>query len=127
MISWSYLAKWAAVIGGGLGIVIVLTVWSGQTNLREVFSGQLPLSIAVALSGNSLAFLSMLLLFCTIGIAIALWQNLPQISAGAAWLAIGGALAYMMYTSRFSIGPLLIPSTVLFIIAGMLALWQRQQ
>lgn len=125
MMSRNWLSEWTAVIGGGLGCAIVLTVWSGQINLVEVLRGHLPLSIAIILGGNSFTFLSTLLLLCIIGIAIALWRNLSQLWAGVIWLGIGGILAYAVYASRFSIGPLLIPSTVLFIIAGGFAIWQR--
>jgi cbb3-type cytochrome oxidase subunit 1 len=59
----SRLAKWLAILGGGLGVVIVLTVWSGQINLMEVLRGHLPLSIAIRLGGNSFIFLAKLFFF----------------------------------------------------------------
>jgi len=121
------LAKWLAVLGGGRGVVIVLTVWGGQINLMEVLRGHLPLSIAIRLSSNSFIFLAILLFLCLIGSCIALWRKFPQVWTGVIWLGIGIVLAYAVHVSRFSIGPLLIPSTALFIIAGGLALWTTAQ
>ncbi|GEM_PF-2999202 len=119
------LAKWAAVSAGGLGCIIALSVLIGQLNLRDVFSGRMPLGIAIALGSNAFPFLLILLLICVLGITIALWKNFPWIRAGVIWLGIGGILVYAVYLSRFSMGPFLIPSTALFIIAGGFALWQH--
>lgn len=126
MSTQSWVAKWAAVVGGGYGVGIVLIVWIGQLNLGEVFSGHMPLRVAIALSSDAFPFLSVLLLICVMGVAVALQRNISRIWAGILWLGIGGILAGATYVSRFSIGPLLIPSTALFIIAGILALGQGQ-
>jgi len=127
MTSRSRLARWAAGVGGGLGCVTVLTVWNGQMHIAEILRGQLPLRVGIGLSGSSLAFLAMLLLLCMSGIAIALWRAFPQVWAGVLWLGIGGLLLYAVYVSRFSMGPLLIPSAALFLAAGILASWQWQR
>ncbi len=126
MSTQSQAAKWAAMIGGGLGVGIVLSVWIGQLNLGEVLSGRMPLRVAIALNSNAFIILSVLLLVFLFGTAIALWQKFPLVWAGVIWLGIGSILAYIVYISRFSIGPLLIPSSILFTIAGGLAIWQRR-
>jgi hypothetical protein len=126
MSTQSWVAKWCVVVGGGLGVGIALIVWIGQLNLGEVFSGHMPLKVVIALSGNAFYFLLVLLLVCVMGVAVALRRNVSRIWAGIIWLGIGGILAGATYISRFSIGPLLIPSVALFILGGILALgrWQ---
>lgn len=114
------LAKVAAVIGGGLGCMIVLIVLSSQINLRDILSGQLPWSVVFVLYSNTFIFLLFLLFLFIIGIVVALWQGFSRIWAGSVWLGIGGILAYVIYITRFSIGPLLIPSAILFMAAACL-------
>jgi hypothetical protein len=121
----SQAAKWAALIGGGLGTGILLIILTGQLNLGRVLSGDMPLGVAIAIAGKGLVLLSLLALVCIIGTMVALWRNVPQLLSGAIWLGIGGILAMIAYMTPFSIGFLLLPSTGLFLIAGGLAIWRQ--
>jgi hypothetical protein len=123
----SRLAKGAALAGGGLGVGLVLISGIGQLDLSNVVRGNLPLRTAIALSGNAFPFLLVLLLVCLVGLIIALPQKVNQVWAGLLWLCTAGVIAYCVYLSRFSIGPLLIPSVALFIIAGLIALWPQRR
>jgi hypothetical protein len=118
-------AKWAALIGGGLGTEILLNILTGQINLGRVLSGDMPLGVATAIAGKGLVFLSLLALVCMIGTMVALWPSIPRLLSGAIWLGIGGILAMVTYMTPFSIGFLLVPSMALFLIAGVLAIWRR--
>jgi len=122
----SKFAKWSAAIGGGSGCVIILAVSSAQVNLAKVLNGELPFSVAIALNGNSFTFLLMLLLLCVIGVIFAFWRPFSRgWLVGVIWLGIGSILAYAVYVSRFSIGPLLVLPTASFIMAGGFALSRR--
>lgn len=121
------LAKWAALAAGWLGVATVLAAGIGQLNLGNVIRGTLPLRTALALSSNVFPFSFVLLLVFMIGLIIAWVRDLNQVWAGLIWFILGGVLAYFVYLSRFSIGPLLIPSAVLYIIAGLLVVWPKRQ
>jgi len=124
----SKFAKWSAAIGGGIGCVIILAVWGAQVNLAKVLGGELPFGVAIALNGNSFAFLLVLLLLCVVGVIFAFWWPFSRYwLAGAIWLGVGSILAYAVYVSRFSIGPFLVLPAALFIMAGVFALmrWYR--
>jgi hypothetical protein len=118
-------AKWAALMGGGLGTAILLIILAGQLNLGRVLSGDMPLGVATAIAGKGLVILSLLALVCIIGTIVALWPNIHRLLSGAIWLGIGGILAMVAYMTPFSIGFLLVPSMALFLIAGGLAIWRR--
>jgi hypothetical protein len=118
-------ARWAGLIGGGLGTVILLNILTGQLNLGRVLSGDMPLGVAIVIAGKGLVLLSLLTLVCIIGTMVALWPKVPRVLSGAIWLGIGGILAMVAYMTPFSIGFLLVPSMGLFLIAGGLAIWRR--
>lgn len=117
----SRLARWIVIIGGSLGILVVSAVGAGQLNLGDVLWGRMPLSVAIALGANAFAFLGLVLLICLIAL-LGAGRNKSQLWAGLIWLGAAGILAVSIYYSRFSIGPLLIPTTALFATAGLLAL-----
>lgn len=118
-------ARWAGLFGGGLGTGILLIILIGQLNLDRLLSGDMPLGVAIAISGKGIALLSLLALTCMIGATIALWRNVPRLLAGATWLGIGSTLAMIAYMTPVSIGPLLVPPMLLFLLAGALAIWRR--
>ena len=122
MIVKTRLAQWAVLVGGSLGILVVGAVGAGQLNLGDVIRGNMPLRIAVALSGNAFPFLVLILLVCLVAILTAMWRKMSQLRAGLTWLSAAGVLAFCVYYSRFSVGPLLIPTTALFAIGGLTAL-----
>jgi hypothetical protein len=115
------LAREAAILAGSLGTIAVLSVAAGQLQLSSVLGGDLPVRLAVAMGTDALPFLVSVLIICLLGIAAA-WRKLPRPWAGVGWLLASAALTYGVYLSRFSMGLLLIPSTVLFAIAGVIAL-----
>lgn len=123
----SHLAQWAVLIGGCLGILIVSLVAAGQFNLADVLIGKMPLRLAIALSSNALPFLAWILLICLIVVLTAIRRKMSPRWAGLTWLGAAGILAYSVYYSRFSIGPLLIPTTVLIAIAGLTSLSQMRR
>lgn len=123
----SRLARGSALAGGGLGAGLVLISGIGQLDLSNVARGNMPLGTAIALSGNAFPFLLMLLLVCLFGLIIALPQKINQVWAGLIWFSAAGIIAYSVYLSRFSIGPLLIPSVGLFTIAGLFAVWPQRR
>lgn len=110
-----------AFIGGVWGVAVTLVVWLGQLQLNQVIQGQMPLSVAIALSGNVFPFLSLLVVVHALVIGTALWKGFSRIGSAAIWLGASGLLLYAIYLARFSMGLLLIPSTILLALAGILA------
>ncbi len=118
----SRLARWVVITGGSLGILVVSAVGAGQLSLGDVLRGRMPLSVAIALGANAFAFLGLVLLICLIAVLVVAWRKMTHLGAGLIWLSAAGVLAVSIYYSRFSIGPLLIPTTALFATAGLLAI-----
>lgn len=121
------LAKGAALAAGWLGVGIVMVSGIGQLDLSNVIRGNMPLRTAITLSGNVFPFLFVLLLVCVIALVTAWLRSINQVWAGLIWFGVAGVLAYSVYLSRFSIGPFLIPSTALFIVAGLSAVWPQRR
>lgn len=87
----------------------------------------MPLWVAFALGGNALPFLLLLLAVCIIALSALFLRDQRQVWIGPIWLGAAFVFGYCVYWARFSIGPLLIPSTALFAAAGLLALsWPRR-
>lgn len=121
-----WFSKGAALIGAGLGVGVVLIVAIGQLRLDQVLSGNMPLEVAVSIGSNAFPFLSLLLLIFIIAGITVFWRNRSQVWVGLIWLGAAGVVAYCVYLSRFSLGPMLIPSVVLLTVAGLLAIWWRR-
>lgn len=114
------LARVAASLGSGMGILTVIGVAIGQLNLVAFLQGRASWRV-VELGSNALPFLSLLLLLCLVVIGVALrWQDVATVGAAIVWLGVGVFLFYAVYLARFSIGPFLIPPALLVTLAGAL-------
>lgn len=119
---WAQTGRVLALIGGTWGTLVILWVSSQQIQVGPVLRGEIPLSVAVT-GMNALPFLSFTLVACIAAIGLALsGQRVRPLMAGLVWVLISFMLGYGVYLSRFSIGPLLLPATLLILLAGIIAL-----
>lgn len=114
-----------SVIGSLWGILMLLWAAARQVHIVSVLRGDIVWGIAFAQAGDALPFLFALLLTCLAALAAACVWREPTLWSGLAWLITGSVLGYGLYQTRFSVGPLLIPSVLLLLGAGLITLAHR--
>lgn len=116
-------ARGIALVASGWGSFNLLWVAVRQIDVAGILQGDIPLGIAFRIGGDVLPFLFLLLLPCLVSLVVAIRRDSHPIWGASIWTITGFILAYGVYLARFSVGPLLIPSAALMLLAGLLAFW----
>jgi DNA-binding CsgD family transcriptional regulator len=74
---------------------------------------------------DTLPFIILIAVVYILAITPIFWRQLPRQWENIIWLLAGGILIYLVYLSRFSIGTYLLPSAILILLGGLIALFRK--
>jgi hypothetical protein len=105
---------------------IAVSTWVGvrQLNLLAIWRNEIPTSVAIdMMNRNAIFFLTGMVFLGIVSILSTFhWHKSHSLYSPVLWLIASAIYAYSIYYTRFSMGPLLIPTAFLIGFSGCFAI-----